>query len=139
MNIDDYINVRRLEIFAGKIADQGCIIIENFINEETNDKYISYCIFNNTCITQIYKYPYVNPILYSIIQYINHIGPSYTIGRNVYGPNLIDLEDSLDYYLFEILDNDNLIIEQNDIISKETPIELQELFEDLTRYQRYKN
>jgi len=129
---NNFINVKRLEIFAGKIYDNKAILIEDFINEETDDKYLSYTVLDKQCITNVYKYPDINPILYELIQYIQNCGTSYTINNKVYGPNLINTFDRSIYYIFDLINDDNnLIIDYTDIVSKNTPIELQTFIESI--------
>lgn len=126
----DVIQVRRLEIFGGKLSQNVFIIIENFIDEETDDKYISYTVASKHSITQIYKYPDVNIKLYSIIDYINRCGSSFVKNNILYGPNLIDIYDNNYYYITPLLTYES-IIDKLDIVKKETNIKLQDLFEEI--------
>jgi hypothetical protein len=130
------INVKLLKVYAGALGGDDSVHVSVYLNKETGDKYFSFTIFGSDATTQIYQYPEINPIVYSVIDYIEKCGESRIEGGSVYGPHLLrkrNKNQNGGYALFDVLHDGEMFILEGDIISKDMPICDQEWFENLVR------
>ena len=126
------IDVKMLDLYVGIIGGTDSVIIEVFMNTDTGNKYFSFSIFDNNPYTHVYQYPDVNPIIYSLIDYIEQCGPTRIENGSVYGPHLIRKKNpNRDYYIYETYHEDETFILHSDIVTKETPIPNEEWFMNL--------
>lgn len=123
------IDVKLLKIYAGAIGGDDLVDVSVYLNKETGDKYFSFTVLSRDATTQIYQYPYVNPMVYSVIDYIEKCGESRIEDGCVYGPHL--LRQTGGYALFDLLHDGETFIMQDDIVGGDIRLCHQEWFENL--------
>jgi hypothetical protein len=115
---------------TGDTLDIDSVMIDIFLNKETGDKYFSFTVLNGEPTTQIYTYPDVNPVVYELIDFIEKRGPMVVNTGYLYGPHLYKSREPK-HYIGMVGDNDETFILKDDLVSKESKLNYEQLLKDI--------
>ena len=111
------------------------VLIDVFINEVTGDKYFSFTVSDMRPTTQTFLYPNVNPMVFSLMDYIEQRGRTTVEDGILLGPHLTrESTTQQEYYLCdETINNAILAILVEDVVPMETPLRLESYFATLVQ------
>ena len=129
------INVKLLEVYGGILSGSSSVLIEIFKAEDSDIRYYSYTESGEKHEnTLVYMYPYVNPIIYQMVDFIKKCGETRILDNgDVVGPHLTRKRNHNDtgYILYHINPDEEPSIASVDIVSESEPIPDQDWYAKL--------
>ena len=128
----EFIQVELLKTVAAAFSGGDSVSIDVFINKVTGDKYYSFVVSDITPTSQTFKYPNVNPMVFSLMDYIEQRGPTTIENGILYGPHLTRESTTQQGYCLGDETTTEIVVGDH-ILPMETPLRLEDYFATLVQ------